>query len=261
MSAAGRRAARACASRGFTLIELLVVVAIIGLLVTLLLPTLTHARAQSRRSACLANLREIGLGIAAYALQHRDAIPRGPAEPLPYFPEQGWDEWATNQLWIGMLQRPQGLGPLLARDLTQPRVLFCPADDSSDPIEELDKLEHDRQADAYCSYFYRQRDQTTRDRLDNLGENDLGFPARALALDANSLAAGELYRTNHQNRRVNILFVDGHARTFENRHNVFTLRAEDYFGFPDSVERRLNEILVAADWAETDDPAHTPPLP
>lgn len=257
----GRCARQWRGGRAFTLVELLVVVATVALLLALLMPALSHARAQSRLSVCLSNLREIGLGIEAYALQHKDAIPRGPAEPIPYFPDQGWDEWATNQLWIGMLSAPQGLGPLLAHDLTQPRVLFCPADDSSDPIEELDKLEHDRQADVYCSYLYRQRDQITRDRLDNLGENALGFPARALALDANSLGAGELYRTNHQARRVNILYLDGHAETFENRQDVFSLRAQDYYGFPESIEHRLNEILVAADYAETDDPANVPPLP
>jgi prepilin-type N-terminal cleavage/methylation domain-containing protein/prepilin-type processing-associated H-X9-DG protein len=247
--------------RGFTLVELLVVVAIVGMLLAMLMPSLSRARAQSRVSVCLSNLHEIGLGIQAYALQHNDAIPRGPAEPLPYFPDQGWDQWATNQVWIGPLRAAQGLGPLLAQDITQPRVLFCPADDSADPVEELAKVECRGEEDAYCSYFYRQRDQITRDRLDNLGENGLGLAARALVLDANSLGVGELTRTNHQARRVNILYLDGHAETFENRDHVFSVREKDYFGFPVSVERRLNEIVVTADYAETDDPQNTPALP
>ncbi|MFQ5807599.1 MAG: type II secretion system protein [Phycisphaerae bacterium] len=247
--------------RGFTLIELLVVVAIVALLLAVLAPTLSQARAQSRLSACLSNLHEIGVAIHAYALQHNDAIPRGPATPLPYFPSQGWDEWATNQVWIGALGAAQALGPLVARDLTQPRVLYCPADDTNDPVEELEKLDRRGEEDAYCSYLYRQRDQTTRDRLDNLGENALGLAARALVLDANSLGAGELWRTNHQARNVNILYLDGHGETFENNQHVFSLRETDYFGFPVSVERRLNEIVVAADYAESDDPQNTPPLP
>jgi hypothetical protein len=60
---------------------------------------------------------------------------------------------------------------------------------------------------------------------------------------------------------VNILYRDGHAETLDNREHVFSIRPEDYFGFPASVERRLNEILVAADFAETGDPTQTPPLP
>ena len=255
--------------RGFTLIELLVVVAIVAMLVAVLLPALSRARAQSRLSVCLSNLHEIGLGIQAYAMQNNDAIPRGPARLLVYFPSQGWDEWATNQVWIGSANpawtedagTADGLGPLLLRDITQPRVLYCPADDTNDPVEELDKAERRGADDAYCSYYYRQRDQTTRDRLDNLGENGLDLPARALVLDANSLGAGDLWRTNHEAREVNILYLDGHAATFENTDQVFSLRGQDFYGFPVSIERRLNEVLVAADYAERDDPRHAPPLP
>jgi prepilin-type N-terminal cleavage/methylation domain-containing protein len=249
------------AGRGFTLVELLVVVAIVSMLLAMLMPSLSRARAQSRVSVCLSNLREIGLGVQAYAAQYNDAIPRGPADPIFYFPTQGWDEWATNQVWLGTLKANQGLGTLLDVDLRQPRVLFCPADDTNDPFEELEKIEQRGDEDAYCSYLYRQRDQITRDRLDYLGTNDLGLEARALALDANSLGEGDFARTNHEAREVNILYRDGHAETFENRQHVFSLRQEDFFGFPASVERRLNEILVAADFAESGDPTQTPPLP
>ena len=245
----------------FTLIELLVVVAIISMLLAILMPSLSRARSQSRVSICLSNMREIGLGIQAYAMQYNDAIPRGPADPLPYFPHQGWDEWATNQVWLGMMNTEQGLGVILRTELRQPRVLYCPADDTNDPEEELEKVESRGAQDAYCSYYYRQRDQITRDRLDNLGLNDLGLEARALVLDANSLGEGDFRRTNHEARVVNISYLDGHAETFENPQNVFALRAEDYFGFPVSLERRLNEILVAADYAEGGNPLQTPPLP
>jgi prepilin-type N-terminal cleavage/methylation domain-containing protein/prepilin-type processing-associated H-X9-DG protein len=253
----------------FTLIELLVVVAIIGMLLAVLLPSLSGAKARSRRTVCLSNLREIGLAIRGYTMQYRDAIPRGPADPIPYYPTQGWDQWATNQLWFGdspyggPARVEQGLGVLLETELAQPRVLYCPDDDSSDPEEELDKIAQRGPADVYCSYYYRQRDQTTRDRVDSLGLNELGFDARALALDANSLGdeSMNLYRTNHDERTVNILYLDGHAQPAENRNHVLSLRAEDYYGFPASIEQRLNEIVRAADYAESHDPIETPALP
>ncbi len=61
--------------RAFTLIELLVVISIIALLIGILLPALGAARGAARASVCLSNVRQLGIGQAAYAAASKDWLP------------------------------------------------------------------------------------------------------------------------------------------------------------------------------------------
>ena len=65
------------AKKAFTLIELLVVIAIIAILAAILFPVFAQARESARTTACLSNMKQIGLGLKMYAGDYDEAYPMG----------------------------------------------------------------------------------------------------------------------------------------------------------------------------------------
>lgn len=65
------------AKRGFTLIELLVVIAIISILASILFPVFARARENARRTSCLSNLKQIGLGLMQYTQDYDERMVPG----------------------------------------------------------------------------------------------------------------------------------------------------------------------------------------
>jgi prepilin-type N-terminal cleavage/methylation domain-containing protein/prepilin-type processing-associated H-X9-DG protein len=73
---------------GFTLIELLVVIAIIGLLASMMLPSLGGAKQRAKLIQCVSNLRQLGLATQMYVDDARQHFP--PAYVAPRDPNTGY---------------------------------------------------------------------------------------------------------------------------------------------------------------------------
>ena len=69
---------------GFTLVELLVVIGIIGLLISLLLPAVTRARAQANATVCMSNMRQVGICLVMYCNDNHGVMyPVGSLQTYP----------------------------------------------------------------------------------------------------------------------------------------------------------------------------------
>ncbi len=77
--------------QGFTLIELLVVIAIIAILAAILFPVFQKVRENARRTACLSNMKQLGLAFTQYNQDFDEASPNGV------------DAYCRGSGWAGMI--------------------------------------------------------------------------------------------------------------------------------------------------------------
>jgi prepilin-type N-terminal cleavage/methylation domain-containing protein/prepilin-type processing-associated H-X9-DG protein len=173
----------------FTLVELLVVIGIIALLIAILLPALSKAREQSKKTACLSNLRSLGQAMYLYANAHRDRLPNDN-------PPGKWKDYnGANRIMV-----------VFARDYVHtPGVFLCPSDSSPPPgdIVTADPFLPDSARVSYEFYFLFWPPE--------LGPLLTALKGQApLAWDQDG---GEMNGPlqNHGNLGGNVVFADGHA--------------------------------------------------
>lgn len=165
----------------FTLVELLVVLALIGLLAALLMPMLARVKEAGRATACLSNLRQIGLALQIYVSENDNRMPVM-RDRLP----------GTNAPPPGT---PPSVDVVLAGHLGNLQVLRCPSDNRG-------IFEQTRSSYAWNSLLNGQN----ADQLRVL-TMDFGPSRTPVMFDKEAF-----HRARGEHRGVNYLYADGHIR-------------------------------------------------
>lgn len=240
----GRRPVPSGSRGAFSLVELLVVVAILAILASLLLPSLTAAKSKAWSARCKSNLRQVSVALRLYVD----------------------DAGAFPMIWVGSKDARSvdhtrwrmDLLPHLSASLRDRKLFECPAPKESRQRFFAQQLEAGDRSFGYNVYGYQNGGGTFADLFNGLGgiasdplqpgratrESEVTSPAEMIAIGDNftsgpegtvmaggplllraakvfgsldSVTRGWVRMAGRHESRANIQFADGHVASLLNR--------------------------------------------
>lgn len=128
----------------FTILELLVVIAVIGILATILLPSLTKAQYSARLALCASNISQSGKGAFSYATQNNLK-----------FPEQ-YDHKPYSTYILRDGKPYYNLGLINEQGYISPDVAFCPEKNFTSPHPPYVKSDYQNNSNRHNIIFSEQ---------------------------------------------------------------------------------------------------------
>jgi type II secretory pathway pseudopilin PulG len=221
----------------FTLIELVVVFATLAFLATMLVPALARTKTRAQRIDCANNLKQIGVALRSWAINHQDQYPitvdntRGGASG-----DIGVRVLVSNSIWPTGSKGVFAVYQCLSNYLSGPQVTYCPAEfDSSRTRATSFAMQVVANAnyipytnDLNCSYFIGVDATDSKLQMLLSGDHNMGSggpaggpPPSVFVTYFNSLGTNfppnnsSVGWTDQQHQRVgNVVLADGSVQQF-----------------------------------------------
>ena len=203
--------------RGFTLIELLVVIAIISILAAILFPVFQKVRENARASACLSNMKQIGLGVQMYVQDNDERL---------FFRSGDANSRSGATISGNAFRWYNQLMPFIKSN----GVFTCPSDAAPTPSPDVNGVKNIQRSYMACavpeSLTLAQIDDPVEtmvvtDKWDKNSDGAVGdswIEAFNGDFDPDFGPGGDptrMYKAgNRHNGRVNCTFFDGHTKSF-----------------------------------------------
>lgn len=211
-------------NKNFTLTELLVVVAIIGILVTLLLPSLSKAKDAAKSAVCRSNLKQTSIALAAFMKESKARFPGHNSGVSNWHGNSGTynSGWKTS-FDLSSAGRPLNkyIGKFTSTNITELKDLKdyvqlarCPGDNSTGPAYTFEKV-----GSSYISNSKKGRHLAESDDFGRF-LSEVSEPSKVVSMSEaqgfllkKGSAPNEHYSFHLKGlERVNTLFVDGAAK-------------------------------------------------